>query len=266
MAVLLRWLSTALIFAGIGLIVLALAAYGYGAVERHRAAQELAALQSEPMAASDGDPTAPTAGSDAPVSGEPRVLPKGEAPGPSSAPSGAFEPQPADAPELAPLQATSAPAAPAPPRTYAPAVRLRIPSVGIDARVVQVGIVNGEFEVPKFAVGHYRGTALPGEPGNGVYAGHVSSISSGNVFANLHRTTVGADVLLQTPHGVLRYVVTAVRVVPRTWMEALAPTPNATVTLIACTGQWDWQMRDYLERLIVRAELAEEPPEQRATP
>lgn len=276
MAALLRWLSTVLIVAGIGLIGLAVATYGYAAVERYRAEQELAALESAQAA---GEASLPAAFEVGPASapGEPRVLPKGEAPGPSVAPSSAAEVEPAAAApgaaqEAARAAATAAPAAvpppaaaapPAAPRTYVPAVRLKMARAGIDARVVEVGIVNGEFEVPKFAVGHYRDTALPGQEGNGVYAGHVSSISSGNVFANLHRAKVGDDVLLQTPRGVLRYVVSEVRVVPRTYMDVLAPTPTPTITLIACTGQWDWRLNDYLERLVVRAELTEEPPQPR---
>lgn len=272
MAVLLRWLSTALIVAGIGLIALAVATYGYAAVERYRAEQELAAIESAQAA---DEALAPVAFEVGPASapGEPRVLPKGEAPGPSVAPPSAAEAEPvAAAPgaALAPARAaaTAVPAAVPPPaaaapRTYVPAVRMKIASAGIDARVVEAGIINGEFEVPKFAVGHYRDTALPGQEGNGVYAGHVSSISSGNVFANLYRAKVGDDVLLQTPRGVLRYVVSEVRVVPRTYMDVLAPTPTATVTLIACTGRWDWRLNDYLERIVVRAELADEPPQPR---
>lgn len=263
MARLLRWTSTALIAAGVLLIVLAAGTYGYAAVERYRAEQEYRALdvqRAAPPAAPLPTRSAQPADLAAPAEEEremPRVLPRGDVPRVPAEPL----PLPAE-PAVLQTPTVARPAAPASPSpsSFDPAVRLRMPSVGIDARVVEVGVVNGDFEVPKFAVGHYRHTALPGQPGNGVYAGHVSSISSGEVFANLHRAKVGDEVLLETPRGVVRYVVSEVRVVPRTATEVLAPTSNPTITLIACTGVWDWQLRDYLERLIVRAELAPASP------
>jgi LPXTG-site transpeptidase (sortase) family protein len=252
MARLLRWTSTALIATGVLLIALAAGSYGYAAIERYRVEQVYSALDAAPPP----DP-APAAAAPAEAEGTPRILPRGEAPAtPEASPAPATAPAPAS---LAELPAPVAPPQPPQP-SYAPAVRIKLPSAGIDARVVEAGVIDGEFEVPKFAVAHYRHTALPGQPGNGIYAGHVSSISSGDVFANLHRAKVGDEVLLQTQRGVVRYTVSEVRVVPRTATEVLAPTPSPTITLIACTGAWDWQLRDYLERLVVRAELVAEPP------
>lgn len=258
MARLLRWTSTALIVGGVLLIVLAAGSYGYAAVERLRAEREYHALESQHMATSAPRLPASQASTSTAAPAEwdaPHVLPRGEAPSSAtSAPTPGVEPPAIPPPEGEPAALPMPPQAQPP--SYAPATRIKLPSAGIDARVVEVGVVDGEFEVPKFAVGHYRHTALPGQPGNGVYAGHVSSISSGDVFANLHRAKAGDEVLLQTPDGVVRYIVSEVRVVPRTAVDVLAPTSNPTITLIACTGAWDWQLRDYRERLVVRAELA----------
>lgn len=57
--------------------------------------------------------------------------------------------------------------------------RLVIPSIALDAKVVDVGIVveGGKpvWDTAAFAVGYHRGTAEPGTRGNTVMAGHISS-------------------------------------------------------------------------------------------
>ncbi|MEK7874546.1 MAG: hypothetical protein AAB502_11910, partial [Chloroflexota bacterium] len=58
-----------------------------------------------------------------------------------------------------------------------PAVRIQIPAIAVDSKVVQVGTVwkDGvlEWEIAKWAVGHHQGTANPGELGNIVMSGHI---------------------------------------------------------------------------------------------
>lgn len=72
-----------------------------------------------------------------------------------------------------------------------PAVRIRIPVVGIDSDVKELEVVdNGDsraWETPKHIVGHIPTTGLPGESGQGWYFGHLESPLSGegNVFGRL---------------------------------------------------------------------------------
>ncbi len=72
-----------------------------------------------------------------------------------------------------------------------PAVRIRIPVVGIDSDVKELAVVdNGDsraWETPKHIVGHIPTTGLPGESGQGWYFGHLESPLSGegNVFGRL---------------------------------------------------------------------------------
>ncbi len=86
--------------------------------------------------------------------------------------------------------------APAVPRPGQPS-RLVIPSIGLDAPVVEVGITveNGKpvWETAAFAVGFYRGSALPGTRGNTVMAGHISSPVSkkGDIFRRLPEVRIG---------------------------------------------------------------------------
>ena len=68
----------------------------------------------------------------------------------------------------------------------------------LDAPVQESVIKNGQWTVPKFAAGHLQGTAYPGGPGNAVFCGHISSISSGDVFANIGKLSSGDDIVLIT--------------------------------------------------------------------
>ncbi|MHB1005861.1 MAG: sortase [Chloroflexota bacterium] len=141
------------------------------------------------------------------------------------------------------------------PRTYAPAVGMRIPSIGVDSRVVEVGLVNGEYEVPRFYVGHYTGTSAPGEPGNGVYTGHVESLDKGQVFARLSSVKIGEEIQIYSADGVWRYRITEIKIVPYDDLSVMQPTPDTRVTLITCTGTYDWATRQYTHRFIVTAKL-----------
>ena len=72
-----------------------------------------------------------------------------------------------------------------------PAVRIRIPVVGIDSDIKELEVIDkGDsraWETPAHVVGHIPTTALPGEPGHGWYFGHLESPFSGegNVFGRL---------------------------------------------------------------------------------
>jgi LPXTG-site transpeptidase (sortase) family protein len=157
----------------------------------------------------------------------------------------------------------SAPTSPAqPPATttatpvvnYPAPVGLSIPRVDIQSQVVSVGVKNGEYEVPKFYVGHYTNTANPGQTGNGVYIGHIESLSSGNVFANLPKVKVGDQVKVYTPERVWDYRVTEVLVVANNDLSVMNPSQDQRLTLITCTGDWDVLSRQYTDRLVVVAQ------------
>lgn len=72
-----------------------------------------------------------------------------------------------------------------------PAVRIRVPVVGIDSDVKELEVIDDgdsrAWETPKYIVGHIPTTGLPGESGQGWYFGHLESPISGegNVFGRL---------------------------------------------------------------------------------
>jgi hypothetical protein len=71
--------------------------------------------------------------------------------------------------------------------------RLRIPSIGVDSPVVELGFTDkGEWELPNEEVGWYRHTAPPSAAGNAVLVGHLNSPwGLPRVFARLKDVRVG---------------------------------------------------------------------------
>jgi hypothetical protein len=75
-----------------------------------------------------------------------------------------------------------------------PVERVVIPRIGVDSSVVSIGVTNGEWSVPRFIVGHLKESAYPGEVGNSVFAGHLTSLTLGNVFQRLKDLRPGDEV------------------------------------------------------------------------
>lgn len=232
------WFGTLLMVAGVAILVGTLGMYGYGQYEQWRYAQEAAKIV----------PVAPTAAPTAIPTATP--LPS---PTPESAPAVSLATAPPTA-TSAPPTATKAPPTPTLVQP-APAERIVAPAIGLDSIVVESPIVNGEWTVPKFVAGHLQGTAEPLEGGNVVLSGHVESISSGNVFANLERLKPGDKVMVYTKSRIVTYVVQKSLVVKNDDMSVVQPQPKETLTLITCTGNWLPLKNDYAQRYVVVATL-----------
>ena len=146
-----------------------------------------------------------------------------------------------------------------------PPVRLYLPSVGIDSKVVPVGWdmipapngegVKAEWQVADYAVGHHQGSANPGQPGNVVMSGHVDF--KGQVFKDLDKTKKGDEVIVYTEKGQYLYVITDYVLVKEVGVSDeqkrlnamyMDPTPDATLTMITC-----WPYGIDTHRLIVIA-------------
>src|SRR5579875_1720415 len=119
-----------------------------------------------------------------------------------------------------------------------PARRIVAPTIHLDAPVVESPLVNGQWQIPKFAAGHLEGTAQPLQGSNVVLAGHVESISSGNVFANIASLKRGDTVRIYTKAAVVTYTVDTVQNVANDDTNVLQPTPREVLTLITCAGAW----------------------------
>lgn len=153
------------------------------------------------------------------------VLPSGHTP-PNAENGAQFND--AEIPEhLRPI-AQSIAAIPLPTLSPAQAIRIQIPAINVDAPIVQ----GDSWEQLKKGVGQHIGTPNPGENGNLVLSAHNDIF--GEIFRELDKLQPGDVVILYTVQRQYTYVVTGTQIVEPTRVEVMAPTPNATVTLISC--------------------------------
>jgi LPXTG-site transpeptidase (sortase) family protein len=156
---------------------------------------------------------------------------------------------------------TAAAAAPTPAPSTAPIVRIKAPSIGIDAPIVTLGLDSaGIMEDPPdpVSVVWYDFSAQPGYTGNVVLAGHVDYHNYGPaVFWNLRKLAVGDRLTVALQDGATyTYQVASMayydaRNAPVD--EIVGRTPTETLTMITCGGTFDRRAGDYDKRLVVRA-------------
>src|SRR5207237_10397268 len=94
------------------------------------------------------------------------------------------------------------------------------------------------------------GLAGPGQNGNMVLSGHISSPSEGAIFQHLPDVKVGQGVIVATEERQYLYRVTDVRVVTPDEVSVLDQTADPTATLITCVPDGI-----YSHRLVVTARL-----------
>jgi sortase A len=125
---------------------------------------------------------------------------------------------------------------------------LSIPRVQLSAVVLH----GSDAQTLRRGPGHLEHTALPGESGNVVIAGHRDSF-----FRPLRNVQTGDDIFLDTPDGRFQYHVTSIGVVDPHDLSVLEPTDRATLTLITCYPFWVFGNAP--DRFIVRAARVGEP-------
>ena len=177
---------------------------------------------------------------------------------------------PAPAPtarERPPATATATPTATASARvapTAAPRVatptRVEIPSIGVDAPLIRLGLdARGALEVPeRFDVaGWWTGGARPGERGPAVIAGHVDSKSGAAVFYALGRLRRGDAVVVHRRDGSrARFVVQGSARYAKDRFptsRVYGPTRRPALRLITCSGTFDHSSGHYLDNTVVYA-------------
>lgn len=141
------------------------------------------------------------------------------------------------------------------------AERLLIPSIGVNARIEDVGKTpEGNMDVPKDPknVAWYAPGALPGGPGDAVIAGHLDWYTGPAVFWRLKQVSVGDTVNVVFPGGrqvnfrVTKKTTLTYTQVPPYLFEKTGP---PMLSLITCSGAWDGKQQQYQDRLVVDAQL-----------
>lgn len=153
------------------------------------------------------------------------VLPSGHIP-PNA--EGGARPNEAEIPEhLRPLVQSLA-SLPVPTPGPSQANRIQIPSIGVDAPVVQ----GDGWEQLKKGVGQRIGTVNPGDQGNVVLSAHNDIF--GEIFRFLDQLEPGDEIVLYTSQRAYVYSVTRRKVVEPADVSVMDPTTEATITLISC--------------------------------
>lgn len=138
--------------------------------------------------------------------------------------------------------------------------RISIPAIGVDARVIRLGLDrDGALEVPGRwgDAGWYVHSPRPGAPGPAVLAGHVDSTSGPAVFYRLGALRRGAAIRIARADGTTaRFRVQRVE----RWPKAHFPTSRVygntrrpTLRLITCGGAFDGGTGHYTDNTIVFA-------------
>ncbi|MFN2198828.1 MAG: sortase, partial [Anaerolineales bacterium] len=124
------------------------------------------------------------------------------------------------------------------------AIQIQIPGINIDAPVVQ----GDGWEQLKKGVGQHIGTANPGQKGNLVVSAHNDIF--GEIFRDLDQLKPGDQVTLFTSQRAYTYVITGSKIVEPNQVDVMAPTRDATLTLISC---YPYLVDD--QRIVVTARL-----------
>ena len=144
-------------------------------------------------------------------------------------------------------------------------VRLRIPSLGVDAPVGPVGkAADGTVEVPTRweDVGWFDEGARPGEDGPTVLLGHVDSKAGPAVFARLPEAQPGTVVEVVGDGGELtRWRIERTEQHPKTEFPTEAvylPALRPELRLVTCGGAFDRSTGHYRDNVVVHATLVED--------
>jgi sortase A len=128
----------------------------------------------------------------------------------------------------------------------------------------------GTIEIPKIALvhpifegvwltvvdhgpGHWPGSAMPGHPGNSVFAGH--RVTHTHPFLNLDQMAVGDHVIFDMSDGVFTYSVTSITIVQPDDLGIATPTRYPTITLFACNPK-----HSAAQRIVVTGKLIADIP------
>ncbi len=166
--------------------------------------------------------------------------------------------------DIPPITPTLTPSpTPTPEPEPMPAVRVIIPKIGVNERIVETGVTTtGQganerpvWETPAYAVGHRKISAHPGQNGNIVLSGHNNTL--GEVFRDLDQLEAGDEIYLYTLDKEFLYIVKEKHKVPMMGateenvadhLRYTARTPDETLTLISC-----WPYATFTHRIYIIA-------------
>lgn len=136
---------------------------------------------------------------------------------------------------------------PVPVLEYSRPTRIRIPSIGVDAPLMPVGLDDkGEIGTPPpmetNLAAWYQGSSAPGADGTSVIVGHVDNMSGPSVFFSLGALKKGSTVEVPRQNGTTAvFAVYGIEVVPRDDFpgeRVYGNTGQAELRVITCGGSY----------------------------
>lgn len=106
-----------------------------------------------------------------------------------------------------------------------------------EIQIPKIGLVHPVYEGVTLTVidhgpGHWPGSAVPGQLGNSVFAGH--RVTHSHPFRRINELVAGDDIIFKVQNGTFIYKMTGHQVVTPKDVHIINPTTDATVTLFAC--------------------------------
>ncbi|GII85447.1 hypothetical protein Ssi03_34370 [Sphaerisporangium siamense] len=168
--------------------------------------------------------------------------------------------------EAAPTAPPPSPAAavPAKPLRKAAPVRVKIPSIGVDAALVSLGVdKSGEIQVPSLSrpklAGWYRLGPAPGEMGPAVILGHVNTRKGPAVFSRLRELGRGAVITVVRSDGSsARFTVDGAEQASKNRFptkRVYGHVDRPSLRLITCGGIFNPRAHSYTDNIIIYATL-----------
>ncbi len=146
------------------------------------------------------------------------------------------------------------------PRQVARPVALTIPLIGIQTKLVYLGLTtNGELQVPSSTsvAGWYTGSPRPGAIGSAIIVGHIDSYLGPGIFFRLDTLRRGDKIYVRRADGTLvEFRVTSVQMYLKDHFpteRVYGPVPDAELRLITCGGVFDPATGHYLSNVVVYA-------------
>jgi LPXTG-site transpeptidase (sortase) family protein len=142
--------------------------------------------------------------------------------------------------------------------------KISIPSLGVRAKVVQVGRApDGSIDTPSSdaatATGWYSQGPTPGEPGTAVIVGHVDTQTKAAVFHKLSELRTGKLIeVKREDRRVATFTVQSVETFPKTAFPAqkvFQPAEKPRLVLVTCGGAWVGGQIGYADNVVVFATL-----------
>ena len=142
-------------------------------------------------------------------------------------------------------------------------VRLKIPSINVDAAIEYVGVTpKGVMVAPSNItnVGWFDLGPRPGEKGNAVIAGHFDGQNGeAGVFTNLDKLKTGDKLYVEDSKGTsTTFIVRGSHAYdPGYAANVFSGTSSAHLNLITCSGIWDETKQSFSKRLVVFTDVVQ---------